>query len=116
MVFDLELKDLDQFIGTEQYHDVMGVTVTDGIMYLIYNGYSWFVTDVISIIRSKDNIPSLKNRDFLSIKLKLYGSRAKIVIGDGITELYSKEYSYTTALRELHLFYLDNVLMLNREY
>ena len=55
-VDDLDLKQLDYFRCTEQYHNVMGSQVTDGIIYLMENGYSWFITDCLAVIRYEDKV------------------------------------------------------------
>ena len=118
---DLELKSLGGFIGTQEYYDVMGVNVTEGVKYLMDNGYSWFVTDFIAIIKFRNKFPKLKNQPFLSVKLKLCGDLARweadLIIEDGnYNELYKQHYDFTDAKRELTLFFTDNVLMLNNEY
>ena len=70
MTNNLELPGLEQFCGTEHYYKVwLGVNATDGAKYLMDNGYSWLVTDAISVIKID---PKLKNQDFLVIELKLY--------------------------------------------
>ena len=112
MEMDLELKQIHNFTGTEQYHNVMGVNVTDGIAYLMENGYSWFITDSLVIIRMR-----FKNEEFLSVKLKLNGDKAKMVITDGNDKtLYEQKYEYTNVKKEVNLFFTDNVYMLAREY
>ena len=109
---DLELTGLEQFTGTQNYYNVLNVNVTDGVKYVMDNGYSWFVTDAISVI-----ITDLKEQEFLSIDLVLDGDKGKMVITDGNKNiLYTQNYDYTDAKRELKLFFTDNVLMLNREY
>ena len=110
---DLELKDLGQFYGTEQYHaGFLGVNMTDGVAYIVSNGYSWFVTDAISVIRIM-----LKGKEFLSVKLTVKDNTAKMEITDGNDNvLYRQNYDYTDAKRDLTLFYADNVLMLSGEY
>jgi len=111
---DLELKKLGQFYGTEQYHSVLGSDVTDGIMYLMHNGYSWFITDTLVTLKMKDKV---KNEDFVSIKLNVIGDKASVVMEDGNgNKLYSQKYEYTNVKRELKLFYTNNVLMLAGEY
>lgn len=110
---DLDLKNLRSFIGTNEYHDVMGSNVTDGIAYIMNNGYSWFVTDTLAVITTK-----FKNKDFLGVKLKLdKNDGAKMIIenGDGKT-LYEQKYKWTNAKKELMLFWTNNVLMLSTEY
>ena len=120
---DLELKALDNFCGTHRhynvFYNVFGVLVTDGVKYLMDNGYSWFVTDTITVIRFRGKYPKLKNQSFLSVKLKLNRKKteADLTIEDGnYNKLYQQHYCITDAKRELTLFYTDGVLMLNSEY
>jgi hypothetical protein len=57
----------------------MGANITDGAKYVMENGYSWFITDAIVVMKLK-----LKDQPFLSVKLKnLEGNKAKMVITDG---------------------------------
>lgn len=118
---DLELKDLCSFIGTTEYHrGWLNTNYTDGVVYISNNGYSWLVTDAISVIKAelthKDDI--VKGYDFLVIKLQLLGdNKAKMVITDGNDKiLYEQNYDYTDAKRELTLYYQNNVIMLSGEY
>jgi len=109
---DLYLRDIDSFIGTEKYYNVMGIYVTDGVKYVMENGYSWFVTDAIAVIRTK-----LKDEDFLAIKLIVKNDQAMMEITDGNDHVfYRQKYKWTDAKRNLTLFYVDNVLMLSGEY
>lgn len=112
MTDDLELKELNQFCGTEQYHNVMGVNITDGIKYIMENGYSWFVTDFVVVAKMK-----LKNQEFLSIKLKLKNETGQMEVTDGNNKiLYTQEYKWTNAKKEIQLYFEGNVLMLTGEY
>jgi len=110
---DLELKALPHYHGTECYYDCWGVRVTEGVKYIMDNGYSWFVTDALAVIKTK-----LAGQPFLSVKLKLpTDHEADLVIEDGnYNELYRQHYDFTDARRELTLFCTDNVLMLASEY
>ena len=112
---DLELKNLEQFIGTTQYYNVLNANVTDGIKYIMDNGYSWFVTDALIVIKMK-----LKTEPFLTVKLLLNETKkdtATMEISDGNDNVfYTQIYSFTDAKRDLTLFYTDNVLMLSNEY
>ena len=113
---DLELKDLGQYYGTLQYINVMGVNCTDGIRYIMNNGYSWFVTDMIAILKSSE-YKEIKDETFIVVKLKLGGTKGKATIEDGNGKvLYTQGYEYTDAKRELDLYYTNNVLMLSGEY
>ena len=112
---DRMLTNLDQFYGTTQYYNVMGANVTDGVKYVMDNGYSWFVTDAIVAMRM---LPELKREEFLVVELKLPGSnKAQMVISDGNENvLYTQDYGYTDAKRELKLYYTNNVVLLPSEY
>lgn len=112
---DLSLKDLGLYYGTENYYNVMDVNVTDGINYIMKNGYSWFVTDFLSLIATNHN--SIKGQEFLSIKLKLDGNKGLMVVTDGNRKkLYTQKYGFTDAKKQLNLFYTNGVLMLSGEY
>lgn len=112
---DLDLKSLNQYYGTEQYHNVMGSNVTDGVKYVMDNGYSWFVTDSLIAMRM---IPELKEQEFLAVQLKLpQPGKAVMEITDGDERvLYTQKYDFTDAKREFKMFYVNNVLMLSGEY
>jgi len=110
---DLELKELEQFIGSQSYVNVFGMKCTEGITYIMSNGYGWFVTDMIVMI-----IAEYKDEEFLAVKLKLDGDNkaiATIEDGNGMV-FYTQKYEYTDAKKDLTLFCCDNVLMLSSEY
>ena len=113
MEMDKELKQINGFIGTTKYYNVMGANVTDGVHYIMENGYSWIVTDSIVILRME-----LKKYDFMTVKLKLLlDNKAKMIITDGNDKvLYTQDYNYTDAKKDLTMFYTNNVLMLDSEY
>lgn len=111
---DLELKGLGQFIGTLEYHKAgfFKSNLTDGIAYLMENGYSWFITDTLAVIELK-----FKDEEFLAINLKVKDSKADMIITDGNEKvLYKQHYNFTDAKRDLKLFYTNNVMMLASEY
>ncbi len=113
---DLELKDLGQFIGTQQYYSVFGVRVTDGVKYVMDNGYAWLVTDSIAVIRCK---PKVRREPFLVVELKvnLEEHTAKMVISDGNdNELHSQEYTFTDAKRDVTLWCENGVMILPSEH
>lgn len=125
---DLYLKDIGQFIGTEQYHrGWLDTNLTDGVFYICENGYSWFVTDAISVIKTLDYI---MEEEFLAIKLHIdkieqredngiWLHKATMRIEDGNGKLlYAQQYDYTNCCyeKDLVLFFTDNVLMLASEY
>jgi hypothetical protein len=117
MEIDLELSELGYFTGTEEYHSLGKMfgdaVVTDGVKYVMDNGYSWAVTDAMSVIKLK-----LSKELFIALKLRLGESNtAKMILTDGNEKiLYEQKYEYTDAKRDLTLFFTNNVLMLSSEY
>jgi len=110
---DLNLEGLSQFTGTEQYHRCLNALLTDGVAYVMKNGYSWFITDMLIVAKMK-----LRNEEFLSITLKLLeNNKAEMIItnGNGKT-LYTQKYEFTDAKKGINLYFVDNVLMLSSEY
>lgn len=112
---DLALKALAQYIGTARYYRVFGTLVTDGVKYIMDNGYSWFVTDAVAVLKFK---PKLRKETFLTVELKLTEeNEADLIITDGNdNKLYSQHYDFTDAKRDLTLYFSNNVLMVNSEY
>ena len=116
---DLTLKDLNQFTGTEQYHRIglfSQTNLTDGVIYVMQNGYSWFITDMLSVVYCE---PKIKEQEFLCFKLKidLEKKTARATITDGDDNiLYKQDYEYTNAQIELNLFLTNGVLLLDNEY
>lgn len=111
---DLELKELGGFIGTQEYHRVLGALVTDGVNYVMKNGYAWFVTDALAVIVGK---PRLRAQPFLSVKLRQKRSEANLIIDDGNGNvLYRQHYGFTDAKRDLTLFWEEGVLLLASEH
>jgi hypothetical protein len=100
----------------------LGFNVTDGIKYVMDNGYSWLVTDTLALIRTRK---MLRAERFLSIKFKVtVGQRSRVgdlEISDGDKGpgpiIYHKQhYEYTTARRDLTFYFQDGVLLLAGEY
>ena len=110
---DLELKELSQYFGTENYYDIGGIQTTDGIIYIMKNGYSWVITDAIVILKSF----SQEKYPFISMDFKIKNGQADINYTDGNGNIiYTQHYKYTDAKKDFKLFYTDNVLMLSGEY
>lgn len=113
------LPELETFIGTQQYHKeaLFPDKYTDGVAYVMENGYAWLVTDALSVINHFAN-GDLKEQEFLCIELRLLNhNEADLVITDGNEkELYKQHYGYTDAQVELKLFWADGVLLLAGEY
>ena len=113
---DLELKQLSNYSGSQRYHRLSPrFVVTDGIKYLMDNGYSWFVTDALAVIAIH---PRLRMQDFYVVELKLTKSnKAEMIIDDGNNNvLYTQEYGYTDAKRDLKFYVRENLVMLPTEY
>ena len=112
---DLELKEIRQYHGTAQYWDVMGANVTDGVKYVMDNGYAWVITDAVAILRM---VKKVANQPFVVIQSKLEKDDAvSISYSDGNgNELYKQNYSWSNAKAEIKLYYSDKVLMLTGEW
>jgi hypothetical protein len=115
---DLELKALHGFSGTQEYHKVLGFNVTDGVHYIMENGYSYLVTDCLAVILFTRHI---REQPFLAItySVNLGTKTAGFIITNGNEDtLYSQNYGYTDAkIKEpLKMFLTDHVLMLAGEY
>ena len=122
---DLELKALNQFSGTQQYYRVLGFNVTDGIHYIMENGYSYLVTDLLAVclvgVKGTRLRELARTGSFLVITYKV-DREARTGIWE-IREdsdqpiLYSQKYEYTNAkVEEVKMFLIDRVLMLAGEY
>jgi len=120
---DKDLKDLDSYTGTQSYYWMHKRRVTDGIRYLMENGYHWFVSDALINCIHHDK---LKNQHFVTIKLKRTDIReskggvwcqAEVEFSDGDGKiLLVQKYPICDARRDLTLFYIDDVLLLAGEY
>lgn len=113
---DLSLKELGYYTGSEGYFNVMGFNATDGIGYIMENGYSWFVTDFLSLAMFNEKVKSEK---FVCIKLIVDKDTKKcqMLVTDGNeNELYKQKYEYTNAQKDLTLYLTDGVLLLSQEY
>ena len=111
---NLKLSQLKSFYGTENYYNVMGTKVTDGVKYIMDNGYGWLVIDAIIICRMK-----LRNFDFIKIKLKVNKEKetAEAIYTDGDGKIiFKQKYEWTDAEAEPELYYVNNLLMLVNEY
>jgi len=112
---DLGLKGLGSFIGTQNYYAALGANVTDGVKYIMDNGYAWLVTDSLAVIKCRAD---LREQPFLVVRLTRTGDQeADLTIDDGNENvLYTQHYDYTDARRDVKLYFADNVLMLSNEY
>ncbi len=109
---DINLSELNQFSGTEGYTKVMGVLATDGVRYIMENGYAWLVTDAAAILTQ-----NLKDEIFVAIRLKVNDGSAVVDYTDGNDKvLFQQKYPYSDAKKDLILYYTDDVIMLASEY
>jgi len=114
---DLTLKELGNFSGTQQYFrlspffkDAVG---TDGIRYIMTNGYSWLVSDALAVIHMK-----IRDQPFIVVKLTLKEDRkGTVTYTDGNKKVLAKQhYEYTDAKKEVKMYFTNGVLMLPSEY
>jgi len=97
-----------------------GVYLTDGVKYIMDNGYAWFVSDAVATIIAYEPVREYYRREnFLAIKLKAHpeSNTADLYIEDGNGHvLYQQHYSFSDAKVDITLFFSDNVLMLSQEW
>lgn len=113
-------KDLDQFHGTDNYYkDYLGILLTDGVKFLAENCRCyWIVSDIASVYYAK-----LKDKPFLLCNLSINKDKAQLTIKEDTNTpiLYKQDYGYTdiskyTNLKEIKLYLIENVLLLDGEY
>ena len=117
MTDDLSLKELPYYRGSEGYFKVMGFNATDGVGYIMKNGYSWFVTDFLAVAMFQVK-GKWKDEGFICIKLVINEDKScYMLVTDGNeNELYKQDYDYTNAQKDLTLYLTNEVLLLSQEY
>ena len=112
---DVKKENLMQFIGTEQYWNVMGFRVTDGVKFLMDNGASWLITDIISYQYDK----KIGSRSFQVWKLKVKDNKGVLEMREDsdLPVVVRQEYGYTDfPLDEIEIWVVDGVVLLPSEY
>ena len=113
----IDEKVLKQFIGTQNYFNVMGVNVTDGVKYIMDNGASWLVTDIIAW-QIKPRIKILPYQTW-KLKVNLEDHTAELTMQEdtGKPILVRQHYEYTDfPLKEITLWIENRVLILPSEH
>jgi len=93
-----------------------GLLYSDGVKYIMDNGYAWFVTDALSVICYGPR--RVKQEPFLVIKLTVDPKtrEARMTMDDGNGKIkYRQKYCYTDAKVELVLWYQNGLLYLPSE-
>ena len=106
---------LMQFIGTEHYWSVMGHNVTDGIKFLMENGASWLVTDIIGWQCDS----KVKGKSFQIWRLEVKDNKGVLTMREdsNMPVVIRKEYSYTDfPLDEIEIWVVDGIMLLPSEY
>lgn len=114
---DLQLRELKQHYCTSMYHKIplFRTAVTDGVKYVMDNGYSWFVTDSMAVIETAE---ALQGEGFMVIDLELKESNSAFMrITDGNENiLYEQRYSFTNAEQNVRLYWQNGIMLLPTEY
>lgn len=112
---DRYLTNINQFYGTTQYYDVMGTRITDGVKYLMDNGYSWAVTDAVAVLQAE---PKVMGKEFVSVKLMRNATGGCVIRYEDGNEklLYQQKYEHTDAKVDVQMFYENGVLLLPSEH
>jgi hypothetical protein len=108
--------DLRQFLGSEQWfrHWTGKMLYTDGIKHVAETAGAYWLLDIIAT----ELMPLNTREHFLSIVLKVDGSKARLLVDDGNGHvLYEKAIEYTDFPQGEWKFYLiDGTLLLPSEY
>jgi hypothetical protein len=112
--------DLRQFTGSEQWYRhalVRDVLYTDGAQYLAERGGAYWLLDEIALANRYEN--RVMAESFQLWKLTVSSDcKATLACEDGNgREVFSKAIEYTDfPLKEVKLYFTDNVIMLPSEY
>jgi len=115
----IELANLGQFTGTQQYFQSNAFTDkiihTEGVQYLAQNGAGWLIDAIVSHYITNGKI---RKEEFLAIKLEVSGSSAILRFEDGNDNLIAKQVIGFTDFPEpgVTLYMTDNVILLPSEY
>ncbi len=110
-------EELNQFIGTTQYHrSTFGtLNITDGVHYLTEKAKCFWLIDLIESFQ-----PKLKNIGFQVWGIKVNDEKTAIIYckdGNNKKLLTLKKLDYTDfPLKNFELYCVDNVVMLKTEY
>jgi hypothetical protein len=113
---DLMLGDLNNFAGgSDRVYNIGPCNITDGVKYIMNNGYGWMVTDAAATLKMHGKV---KDEPFVVVKLSPQEDGGAIVTyGDGNGKiLYRQKYEWSDAKREVKLYYSAGTLMLPVEY
>lgn len=119
MTMNLE-SNLQMFTGTEEYHRFSplfrNIVLTDGAKYLADNAKCYWLMDIIASLKV---VPQCKNEGFLTCDFKLNeGGGGVFTASNGSKKmLYKQEIESTDfPIKELRLYFIDNVILLPSEY
>ena len=111
--------DLAGFTGTTQWFrhpTVQSVLYTEGIQYLAEQGKCYWLIDEIAFAQ---HIPEVARKQFQQWTLKVEENRSAILTCDdgNLKIVFTKRIDYTDfPLKQIQLFFSDNVLLLPSEW
>lgn len=109
-------KELAHFIGSEQQHRYRTLMLTDGAKYLLDNGAGW----ICDVVWSYQPEKKFKQEPFQSWKFttNLEKHECVVICTDGNdTTLATQHVPYTDLqVKEIKLYLIDGLLLLNSEY
>lgn len=107
---------LAHFYGSEEIHRYSVLNITDGVSFLCKNGAAW----IVDIVLSYQYDPKIQKEEFQvwNLKVNLEEATATITMDDGNDNiLVTQEIPYTDfPLKELKLYYTNDILMIASEY
>ena len=107
---DLELRNLDKFSDGWYVYDITEFNdggrnkISEGVKYIMKNGYTWLVKDALAVIEQRLKKP------VVVVKLKLNKDGSAVVTYKDLKGhlLYRQKYRWTDAKREVELIYNAN--------
>jgi hypothetical protein len=106
---------MENCTSTEQYHNIMGVKCTDGVVIFATEGKAnWAITDICVMLKMHKK---LKGQEFISVRILCSDNKATTRYEDGdYNILLEQKYGYTDLEAGEYLFYYENdVLCYYRE-
>jgi hypothetical protein len=111
--------DLNEFIGTEQYHknaNMVGMYYTDGVKHMAQSRDAYWLLNLI-YIRSR-HVKAISQEPFITAELSVEDDSAVLVFTDGNNNiLHAEDIEYTDYPDEgVCLWLVDGILLLPSEY
>jgi hypothetical protein len=113
------INDLSMFTGTENYylHNIGNFQYTDGIKYLAEKANCYWLLDIIGSYQQDKKVINISFQIWELNVSKINSAQITMKEDDGMPIIIKQKIPYTDfPLREIKLYYIDNILILPSEY